>query len=198
MTFSLGDPPLSTDSDVDALAWQFLKSDYADKAYADWPLDRRLDGFLTRRGLAGATPGSIFVGIDGSKTAIRAALWAADEAVIRDVPLRLLYAIEQGDIRQADGMAHKLSAAENALRQAFTAVEATGKPVKIETEIADGPPVRSLIRASASAAMVCVGAVGLRHFQPGRVGSTAAALAISGRCPVAIIRSRDEHHRQPR
>ena len=53
MTFSLGDPPLSTDSDVDALAWQFLKSDYADRAYADWPLDRRLDGFLTRRGLAG-------------------------------------------------------------------------------------------------------------------------------------------------
>jgi nucleotide-binding universal stress UspA family protein len=144
-----------------------------------------------------ATPGSIFVGIDGSKTAIRAALWAADEAVSRDVPLRLHYAIEEGDIREADGLAHKRSAAENALRQAFAAVEATGKPVKIETEIADGPAVRSLIRASASAAMVCVGAVGLRHFHAGQVGSTAAALAISGRCPVAIIRSRDEHRRRP-
>ena len=144
-----------------------------------------------------ATPGSVFVGIDGSKTAIRAALWAADEAAIRDVPLRLVCAVEQGDIRQAEGLAHKFSAAENALRQAFAAVEATGKRVKIETEIADGPPVSSLIRASASAAMVCVGAVGLRHFQPGQVGSTAAALAISGRCPVAIIRTRDEHHRQP-
>jgi len=144
-----------------------------------------------------ATPGSIFVGIDGSKTAIRAALWAADEAVSRDVPLRLHYAIEEGDIREADGLAHKRSAAENALRQAFAAVEATGKPVKIETEIADGPAVRSLIRASASAAMVCVGAVGLRHFHAGQVDSTAAALAISGRCPVAIIRSRDEHRRRP-
>jgi len=40
---------------------------------------------------------------------------------------------------------------------------------KIETEIADGPAVRSLIRASASAAMVCVGAVGLRHFHAGQV-----------------------------
>ena len=42
---------LLTDSDVDALAWQFLNSAYADKTYADWPLDRRLDGFLRRRGL---------------------------------------------------------------------------------------------------------------------------------------------------
>jgi hypothetical protein len=43
--------PLSTDADVDALAWQFLNSDYADDTYADWPLDRRLDGFLRRREL---------------------------------------------------------------------------------------------------------------------------------------------------
>jgi len=147
------------------------------------------------RGLA--TPGSIFVGIDGSKTAIRAALWAVDEAVSRDVPLCLLYAIEQGRARETDRMANRLAAAEDAVRHVFTAIEATGAPVKIETKIADGPPIRSLIRASAAAAMVCVGAVGLRHFRPGRVGSTAAALAISGRCPVAIIRSRDDHRRQP-
>lgn len=144
-----------------------------------------------------ATPGSIFVGIDGSKTAVRAALWAADEAASRDVPLRLLYAIEEGDVREADGLAHKLSAAHDALCQAVAVVQAAGKPVKIETEIADGPAIRSLIRASASAAMVCVGAVGLRHFRPGRAGSTATALAISGRCPVAIIRSRDGHPRHP-
>jgi hypothetical protein len=52
MASTLGDPPLLTDSDVDALAWQFLNSPYADnKTYADWPLDRRLDGFLRRQGL---------------------------------------------------------------------------------------------------------------------------------------------------
>jgi nucleotide-binding universal stress UspA family protein len=140
---------------------------------------------------------SVVVGIDGSKTAICAALWAVDEAVSRQVPLHLLYAVEQGDNHDADSVARNLSAAETALRQAFTAVEATGRPVQIETEIVDGSAVTSLIGASASAAMVCVGAVGLRHFRPGRVGSTAAALAISGRCPVAIIRSRDDHHGQP-
>ena len=138
----------------------------------------------------------IVVGIDGSKAAIRAALWAVDEAVRRDAPLRLLYATEQGDALEAEpeAMARKLATAETAVRRAFTAIEATGQPVKIETNIAQGPPVRSLIAASASAAMVCVGAVGLRHFRPGRVGSTAAALAISAQCPVAIIRD----HNQPR
>ena len=52
MTFLPSGPPLLTDGDVDALAWQFLHSPYADQTYADWPLDRRLHGFLCREGLA--------------------------------------------------------------------------------------------------------------------------------------------------
>jgi nucleotide-binding universal stress UspA family protein len=141
-------------------------------------------------------PGPIVVGIDGSKAAMCAALWAVDEAVSRDVPLRLLCAIEQGGPQEAEpeAVARKRAIAETAVRHAVTAIEATGQPVKTETEIAEGPPIRSLIGASASAAMVCVGAVGLRHFRPGRVGSTAAALAISAQCPLAIVR---DHRSQP-
>ncbi|OBG32668.1 universal stress protein [Mycobacterium sp. E3198] len=129
-----------------------------------------------------AIPQSVVVGIDGSKSAMRAALWAIDEAVSRDAPLRLLCAAEPGDTREA---------AATSIRRAVKAIEAAGKPVKIETEVVPGRAIGSLISASASAAMVCVGAVGLRHFQPGRMGSVAAALAISARCPVAIIRGRD-------
>ncbi|MGD1110044.1 MAG: hypothetical protein ABR885_07140 [Mycobacterium sp.] len=44
-------PPLPTDDGVDALAWQFMNSPYAEDKYADWPLDRRLDVFLSRCGL---------------------------------------------------------------------------------------------------------------------------------------------------
>ncbi|MGA9674513.1 MAG: hypothetical protein WBR28_04455 [Mycobacterium sp.] len=40
-----------TDTDVDALVWQFLNSDYSTDHYANWPLDRRLDEFLRHRGL---------------------------------------------------------------------------------------------------------------------------------------------------
>ena len=52
MASPLGDPRLLTDSDVDALAWQFMNSAYADDTYAAWPLDRRLDGFLRQRGVS--------------------------------------------------------------------------------------------------------------------------------------------------
>ena len=40
---------------------------------------------------------AVVVGIDGSQAAISAALWAVDEAVSRDIPLRLVYAIEPDD-----------------------------------------------------------------------------------------------------
>jgi len=50
MSSEVGDPPCLTDIDVDAVAREFLKSAYADETYADWPLDRRLDGYLRRSG----------------------------------------------------------------------------------------------------------------------------------------------------
>ncbi|TVS85272.1 hypothetical protein [Mycobacterium helveticum] len=55
MASTVGGPHLVTDSDADALAWQFMHSDYADDIYADLPLDRRLDGFLRRQGLGRLT-----------------------------------------------------------------------------------------------------------------------------------------------
>ena len=39
--------------------------------------------------------------------------------------------------------------------------------------------------------MVCVGAIGLRHFEQNRVGSTAGALVASAHCPVAVVRGGD-------
>lgn len=48
-----GNPPLLlTDSDVDALAGEFLRSSYLGPIYAGWSPDRRLDTFLRRRGLS--------------------------------------------------------------------------------------------------------------------------------------------------
>ena len=47
-----GNPPLLlTDSDVDDLAREFVRSRYLGPIYADWSPDRRLDTFLRRRGL---------------------------------------------------------------------------------------------------------------------------------------------------
>lgn len=133
---------------------------------------------------------SVVVGIDGSRAALDAALWAVDEAVSRDIPLRLVYAIDSTDNSATDtqGAARKLATAELSVRYAFTAVESTEKPVKIEVEILQGHPTRALMDASRGAAMLCVGSIGLNHFTEGRVGSTAATLVARAHCPVAMIR----------
>ena len=136
---------------------------------------------------------SIVVGIDGSGSALNAALWAVDEAVSRDIPLRLVYAIDPDNTTAADPQdaARELATAEIAVRYACTAVESTDKPVKVEVEILQDRPIRALLEASEWAAMLCVGSIGLRHTSDGRIGSTAAALATSAHCPVAVVRGHD-------
>ncbi len=132
---------------------------------------------------------SVVVGIDGSRSALVAATWAADEALSRDVPLRLVYAIDPEAATEHDSQAaaHELATAEKAVRQAVMAVEATDNPIKIEVEILQDNPVRVLREASRWAEMVCLGSIGLKHSTDGRIGSTAAAVATSALCPVAIV-----------
>src|SRR5581483_2394292 len=69
------------------------------------------------------------------------------------------------------------------------AVHALGKPVKVETAILQGDPAAALIAESRNAEMVCVGSVGIGRFARAFLGSTAAELAETAHCPVAIIRT---------
>ena len=78
------------------------------------------------------------------------------------------------------------------------AVESTDKPVKIEVEILQDATDAALLDASRWAAMLCVGSMGLKHSAQGRIGSTAAALAASAHCPVAIIRGHDPRRARTR
>jgi nucleotide-binding universal stress UspA family protein len=142
---------------------------------------------------------SVVVGIDGSRTALTAALWAADEAVARDVPLRLVYAIETHDATMTSEQAERaLLTAESAVRQVFTAVESTDNPVKIEVEILQGRPIEKLLEVSGTATMMCVGAIGSKHATGGRIGSTAAALAGRAHCPVAVVRGNPQSSTKPK
>ncbi|MDT5338668.1 MAG: hypothetical protein QOD90_4173 [Mycobacterium sp.] len=135
-------------------------------------------------------PASIVVGVDGSKAAVRAAIWAVDEAVSRDIPLRLVHVIAPvANARNHPGrMDRDYARAEHVAHAAWTAVEATGKPVKIEMEILRGEPASMLAHASRSAAMACVGWTG--RSRSVELGSTASALARSAHCPVAVVRLR--------
>jgi nucleotide-binding universal stress UspA family protein len=139
---------------------------------------------------------SVVVGIDGSKAATHAAVWAIQEAVGRELPLRLLYFIDPADLGGADADHIQFGAARAALYDAQRAVEATGEPVKIETELMVGKPLAKLGEEARSAAMVCVGSIGMKHACHG-TSSVAAALPRLALCPVAVIRRPEDRSASP-
>ncbi len=138
---------------------------------------------------------AVVVGIDGSQAAIRAAEWAVDEAVGREIPLRLVHTIpaqvEPAPFSAVGNVNMEVEYAETALRIAGAAVTATGKPVKVETEVVRGDPVAVLVAESTDAAMICIGSTGIGRLARALLGSTAAEVAETAHCPVAVIRSHD-------
>lgn len=141
------------------------------------------------------TPGpAVLVGIDGSRSAVRAALWAVDEALHRRLPLRLVHVTPQTEFPE---FSDERSPAGTAVRHAFRQIGATHKPVKVEAEIRHGRVADVLLDASRSAVMLCVGAIGISGADTRKVGSTAAEVLRSVRCPVAVIRDDPSSLRGP-
>lgn len=125
-------------------------------------------------------PNSVVVGVDGSQAAVLAAEWAIDEAISREVPLRLIHVVhdqvEAAPIASVD------------IEREFDTID-PAPPVKVETALLRGDPAATLIAESCDADMVCVGSVGMGRLARELLGSTAASLAEAAGCPVAIIRN---------
>jgi nucleotide-binding universal stress UspA family protein len=133
-------------------------------------------------------PRSVVVGIDGSQAAVRAALWAVDEVAGTDIPLRLLYVRSLSPTASRSETRMAMMTAEEAVYDAYDAITATGKPVKVEMEIVEGRSVPALIRASESTPMLCIGDTGAGQSSPAGFGSTATGLVHSAHCSVAVVR----------
>ena len=134
---------------------------------------------------------SVVVGINGSKAAVNAAKWAIDEALGRQMPLRLVYVIpRQGEQAGSPPSSEwELERAETALSQAECAIQSARKPVEVETAVLSGDPAQVLVNESQNAAMICVGTSRRGWECDGLLGPTAVALVASAQCPVAIIRT---------
>jgi len=134
---------------------------------------------------------SVVVGIDGSQPAIHAAEWAVDEAVSRNVPLRLVY-VTKTTHPSFEDYEREIKVAEASLRAVQDAVQRTAKPVKVETVIEPGLPGVTLVTESRDADLVCVGSTGLGRYARALLGSAATEVAEQALCPVAIIRATDD------
>lgn len=135
----------------------------------------------------------IVVAVDGSESSLRAAEWAASEAIRRTAPLRIVAAPERlPRLRAYDGT---VSAVGNALRglaarALAAAVEriaeaAPGLPV--DTSLLTGPPALSVTDNAADGQLLVVGACGAgRHAALG-LGSVSGYLVTHATCPVVVV-----------
>jgi nucleotide-binding universal stress UspA family protein len=136
---------------------------------------------------------SVVVGVDGSHAAVSAAKWAVDEAISRQLPLRLVHVVGRKEAQSESASTQpsdwELEIGEIALYQAEVAVQDVGRPVEVETVLLSGEPEQVLINESQDAALVCVGTDRRGWAADILLGTTEAALATRAHCPVAIIRT---------
>ena len=134
----------------------------------------------------------IVVGIDGSTAAINAAAWAVDEAISRQVPLRLVHVYDASPSDSAESERFAKQCAEKTLYAARSAIQSGDGAIEVNTAARQGDADRILVEESCNAAMICVGSVGIGRAISRLLGSSALALAKHSHCPVAIIRANDE------
>lgn len=133
------------------------------------------------------TSNPVMVGVDGSKAGIRAALWAADEAIARDTKLDLVYVV---DPSRVDDIDDGMMIARHAIHRAWEAVTDSGRHVKLESEILQGDPATELANAARHASLLCVGHKGLHDSGPLPRGATSEALIRIAPVSVAVVRRR--------
>ncbi|GAA1965256.1 universal stress protein [Amycolatopsis minnesotensis] len=137
----------------------------------------------------------VVAGIDGSSSAVRAAVWAGAEAVRRGRPLRLVhvYAVPRGGLPGITGSRDRIRTglterAHTWLDEAEAAVLAASPGLLVEVAAREWDPVAALVQESERACLLVLGSRGLGGFTGLLMGSTAIALAGHGHCPVVVVR----------
>jgi nucleotide-binding universal stress UspA family protein len=124
----------------------------------------------------------VVVGVDGSELALHAVGWAATEAQLRGLPLRIVHAHPDGP--GATGPA----SAPQVLARASTVARRAAPDVAVSTTRTTQDAAGSLLDASTGAAVLVVGMGG--GDTPGGPLVGSVALEVSGRapCPVVVVR----------
>ncbi|WP_328457854.1 universal stress protein [Amycolatopsis sp. NBC_00438] len=152
----------------------------------------------------GFTDGAVVAGIDGSTSAVQAALWAGAEAARRGRPLRLvqIYTLPQVSVpggfgspdQVREGLAQR---AGEWLAEARAAVLAEHPGLEITTAAREWSPVTALTQESQHAELVVLGSRGLGGFTGLLVGSTAVSVVAHAHCPIVVVRGRTPHDPPP-
>ncbi|MFJ9907653.1 universal stress protein [Streptomyces sp. NPDC101152] len=144
----------------------------------------------------------LVVGVDGSEPSLRAVDWAADEAALRGLPLRLVYAslwerYEGTALADDLGKPSDQVMAEDIVEAAARRVR-TGRPdVKVITDVLPEEPEYALVRESRTAAALVVGSRGRSSLAEAVLGSVSMTVAGHAHCPVIVLRGSHDNRRVP-
>ncbi|MFE0316965.1 universal stress protein, partial [Streptomyces albogriseolus] len=140
---------------------------------------------------------TITVGLDGSPASLAAADWAAHEAQLRDLPLRLVTAWEWQAPAFAPGTGAgvpvppsdlRRASAQHLLAQARARVGEARPGLRIDTDEIPGLPVPALLKAAEEAELLVLGSRGLSRAAGYLLGSVSHAVLASCERPVVLVR----------
>ena len=138
------------------------------------------------------SPGAVVVGVDGSEPSRRAVRWAAEEAGLRRVPLRIVHAIDPSGGSTADTVGDERSSPDvlALLADARAIAEAMAPGHDVTAEAVVGSSVAALVDRHAAPAVVCVGSSGEAPARPGHRASLITELLLAAPCAVTVVRGR--------
>ncbi|GAA2245984.1 universal stress protein [Streptomyces indiaensis] len=148
---------------------------------------------------------NVTVGLDGSPESRAAAEWAAREAKLRGLPLRLVHVWEpvpepmaQAPLLGAETQAHW---SERIPREAAEALRLRHPGVQVEAEQIPGRPMDALAKTSEDAELLVLGSRGLSGVGGFLVGSVGMSVIAHTDTPVVLVRAgeqaADEHEKDP-
>ncbi|MFC9130361.1 universal stress protein [Streptomyces sp. NPDC057099] len=131
----------------------------------------------------------VLAGIDGSAHSSAAADWAAREAALRGVPLRLIHASPPlpGTAVPVPAVDRLRHVGERMLQRAVTDLSERYPDLEVRGEQTDDAPVSALVAAARAAGLLVVGMRGTGGFEGLAVGSVALRMAMAAPCPVVLV-----------
>ncbi|HUL25195.1 MAG TPA: universal stress protein [Streptosporangiaceae bacterium] len=140
----------------------------------------------------------IVVGVDGSPHSQKALEWALAESKLRNAPVKVLvtipaaasiWGIAGANYMSKEGRDKIHKAAQDEVDKA---VEGRGN-LDVTVHTVDGVPADELVKASADADLMVVGARGAGGFARLRMGSVSSQVSAHSHCPVVVVPMGNEH-----
>lgn len=150
---------------------------------------------MTSASSSAAPSKDIVVAVDGSEASDAAVLWAANTALKRQQPLKLVTAYSMPQFMYADGMVPPQELydelegeAGDKIDHARRIVEEFNDSIVVSHEVKESSPIDYLLELSQTAEMVVMGSRGLGGLSGLVMGSVSAAVVSHADCPVVVVR----------